>query len=502
MGGIISMCTYSRHSRAPNNVSSDPPDWADDERSVKHARDVVDKISKLCAPLTVDRSGMHTVNVFSADRLSEQKSLPPLFRRMSSITPPIEGTATTLTEMWTTHRKELEVAIHKEKGKDHADPAPDLLSQEDRLRRRLSKLNMDMNVCRGDGNCLFRAVSMELWGTEDFHESVRRKSVWYMRENKEDFEPYLGEDFAQYIVKMERSGTWGDELTLRAICDVYGIIINVVTSDQYNWFLRYMPKMLKHVKELFLTYISPVHYNTIRRKDSLRALRPSLSLTRKSIIQAAIDKADQALKEMASIPEGPAVIEQRGSANAQSPPVTPTDTLAAISAAVPPGRSSGGDASKRAAEQRIVSPFLEHQQAEQRVADGWTAVDSAEGADAGVGVSEQQQRSTISPAIGSSEAASRSQCSSHPIEYSDSVEIVLPGQVVLDGSVSANRQYDSNEEKHATAGALNSSPMSAARQSGFGDCADVQNSLNHPLVKETFVDKSSEAVKELLSLKV
>ncbi|EIE19699.1 hypothetical protein COCSUDRAFT_44530 [Coccomyxa subellipsoidea C-169] len=138
--------------------------------------------------------------------------------------------------MWTAHRKELEVAIHKEKGKDHAESAPDLLSQEDRLRRRLSKLNMDMSVCRGDGNCL------------------------------------------------------------RAVCDVYGIIINVVTSDQLNW-----------------------------RKDSLRALRPSLSLTRKSIIQAAIDKADQALQEMASIPEGPTIVEQRISANAQSQsqPATP-----------------------------------------------------------------------------------------------------------------------------------------------------------------------------------
>ena len=70
-------------------------------------------------------------------------------------------------EMWTTHRKELEVAIHKEKGKDHADPAPDLLSQEDRLRRRLSKLNMDMNVCRGDGNCLVSPGTLPLCPTLD-----------------------------------------------------------------------------------------------------------------------------------------------------------------------------------------------------------------------------------------------------------------------------------------------------------------------------------------------
>ncbi|KAK9919022.1 hypothetical protein WJX75_008738 [Coccomyxa subellipsoidea] len=249
--------------------------------------------------------------------------------------------------MWTAHRKELEVAIHKEKGKDHADPAPDLLSQEDRLRRRLSKLNMDMSVCRGDGNCLFRAISMELWGSEDFHESVRRKAVAYMRENKDDFECYLGEDFAQYTAKMQRSGTRGDELTLRAVCDLYGIIINVVTSDQLNWFLRYMPKMLKHVKELFLTYISPVHYNTIRRKDSLHALRPSLSLTRKSIIQAAIDKADQALQEMASIPEGRTVLEQRTSANAHSQPTTPLTALPAqpLSAATSGQVASNGEAS-------------------------------------------------------------------------------------------------------------------------------------------------------------
>ena len=148
------------------------------------------------------------------------------------------GTAATLNDIWTECRKELEFTIHKEKTKDHEAAAPDLLSQEARLRKRLGKLNMDMDVCQGDGNCLviadatlirdhkrlfslrhhevlletycmvgdaitpflvnkdpalthakeivscpvqFRAISQELWKTEDYHKAVRQKTVRYMR---------------------------------------------------------------------------------------------------------------------------------------------------------------------------------------------------------------------------------------------------------------------------------------------------------------------------------
>lgn len=64
------------------------------------------------------------------------------------------GAAKNLNEIWTEYRKELEFTIHKEKTKDHEVAAPDLLSQEARLRKRLGKLNMDMDTCQGDGNCL------------------------------------------------------------------------------------------------------------------------------------------------------------------------------------------------------------------------------------------------------------------------------------------------------------------------------------------------------------
>jgi hypothetical protein len=57
------------------------------------------------------------------------------------------------------------------------------------------------------------------------------------RGNREEFEPFLGEDFDAYVSSMSRPGTWGDELTLRAACDAYGLAMSVVTSDAQNWWV-------------------------------------------------------------------------------------------------------------------------------------------------------------------------------------------------------------------------------------------------------------------------
>jgi hypothetical protein len=61
------------------------------------------------------------------------------------------------------------------------------------------------------------------------------------------------------------------QLTLRAICDSFGVAVHVVTSEQHNWYLRYEPLSLKSPLEVFLTYVAPMHYNSLRWATSAAA---------------------------------------------------------------------------------------------------------------------------------------------------------------------------------------------------------------------------------------
>lgn len=60
----------------------------------------------------------------------------------------------------------------------------------------------------------FRAVSYGLYGSQEYHQSVRQKAVEFMKTRKQDYAAFLGENIEDYLTSMEHSGTWGDELTL------------------------------------------------------------------------------------------------------------------------------------------------------------------------------------------------------------------------------------------------------------------------------------------------
>ena len=55
----------------------------------------------------------------------------------------------------------------------------------------LLPLRLALRVIPGDGNCLFRAFSDQLYGEDARHAEIRADVVDYMRAHREDFEPFL-----------------------------------------------------------------------------------------------------------------------------------------------------------------------------------------------------------------------------------------------------------------------------------------------------------------------
>ena len=169
----------------------------------------------------------------------------------------------------TPDRRQLEESLEAAVKRSQSQQEPDRLSGAERLRRRLAALGLAPVASAADGNCLFRSVSQQLFGTQAHHAALRAEAVRHMRcgvflfaaalplrrrevelalpidtqshtqhaRNPTPSHPhtlahahahthtqnsthsgfyaaYLGEEFGAYIASMRRSGTWGDELTL------------------------------------------------------------------------------------------------------------------------------------------------------------------------------------------------------------------------------------------------------------------------------------------------
>ena len=146
---------------------------------------------------------------------------------------------------------------------------------------------------------------------EEHHAAVRETVVTYMREHSDDYSFYFedGQAWEAYLRQMARRGTWGDELTLKAACNCFNVVLHVLTTEASHYYLQYKPDsffalqkqeqqpcqaisgkssslcssgnisghngdacsnqtalLLRKYSHLYLAYISPIHYNSIRFK--------------------------------------------------------------------------------------------------------------------------------------------------------------------------------------------------------------------------------------------
>lgn len=185
-----------------------------------------------------------------------------------------------------------------------------------RVRKRIeSKMGMVNVKAEDDGNCLFHALSFQLFRHSGLHHLLRLLAVEHIILEKEQYLPFVhgseasdasdfradgssisrsanagGESspqrseclFADYATRMSRDRTWGDALVLHAIACVFNVQIHIISGAREHWHniihsghgdgsggaensdsagAAAATNTTKHV--IFISFIAELHYNSI-----------------------------------------------------------------------------------------------------------------------------------------------------------------------------------------------------------------------------------------------
>ena len=98
---------------------------------------------------------------------------------------------------------------------------------------------------KGDGNCLFRAISKELLGHEKFHHLVRHFLVHFISANGKQFQEYLSEGKIEaHLQRMRNLGQWGTSVEIFGLATLLKTKVYIFSKQsncqQYKW-LCYHP---------------------------------------------------------------------------------------------------------------------------------------------------------------------------------------------------------------------------------------------------------------------
>ena len=99
------------------------------------------------------------------------------------------------------------------------------------LQNRLHELGLEAVDCGGSGDCFFRSVSHQMFGSAVNHFEVRLAGVQYVREHPEQFIEFVqGQSWLDYLSRMCSQGTWCDAAIVQGVADAYNSRINIVET--------------------------------------------------------------------------------------------------------------------------------------------------------------------------------------------------------------------------------------------------------------------------------
>eukprot|EP01017_Pseudomicrothorax_dubius_P034845 TRINITY_DN4815_c0_g4_i2.p1 TRINITY_DN4815_c0_g4~~TRINITY_DN4815_c0_g4_i2.p1 ORF type:complete len:684 (-),score=53.44 TRINITY_DN4815_c0_g4_i2:63-2114(-) len=133
------------------------------------------------------------------------------------------------------------------------------------LRDRLERQGLKIHKVKGDGSCLFRAISHQLSNNENEHPKLREKACEIMQNDPQILASYAdSEDRKKHITNMSNIETWGGHQEIVALAKYLRKNILVYRSSEEYPSVTGAPNEVKDAECVLLAY-NGYHYDSIIR---------------------------------------------------------------------------------------------------------------------------------------------------------------------------------------------------------------------------------------------
>lgn len=135
------------------------------------------------------------------------------------------------------------------------------------LNNQLSCLGLSLKQIPGDGNCLFRALGDQLDGSAQDHMEHRASVVQYMRQHRDDFEPFVEDDisFDSHLASLADQGTFGGNDSIVAFARLHCCTVVIHQLNKPLWQIHGGRNGSPGSQEVHISYHNGDHYNSVRR---------------------------------------------------------------------------------------------------------------------------------------------------------------------------------------------------------------------------------------------
>lgn len=111
------------------------------------------------------------------------------------------------------------------------------------IERKLAQKGLRVKDVKSDGNCMYYAISDQLAKQKSIDREwrqLRQETCDYMLANPDQFQPYMTSDdgdlldvdkYQEYCEKVRDTLVWGGQLELKALADIFNVLIEVVQGE-------------------------------------------------------------------------------------------------------------------------------------------------------------------------------------------------------------------------------------------------------------------------------